>query len=111
MLLILKRVNGLKTSYGDTLDKLLDSFDQKYHFLETFHPKPQKLFSKTKTLNAKTKVVPVLTLRSSNSLKTSYGDTFDKLLDFLAQKYHFQETFDTKTQKLLSKTKTLVQKP
>ena len=109
--LTLRSSNSLKTSYGDTFDKLLDFFDEKYHFLETFHPKTQKLVSKTKTLNAKTKVVPVLTLRSSNSLKTSYGDTFDKLLDFLEQKYHFQETFDTKTQKLVSKTKTLVQKP
>ena len=103
--LTLRSSNSLKTSYGDTFDKLLDFFDEKYHFLETFHPKPQKLFSKTKTLNAKTKVVPVLTLRSSNSLKTSYGDTFDKLLDFLEQKYHFQETFDTKTQKLVQRQK------
>ena len=104
-LLIIDRENGLKTSYGDTFDKLLDFFDEKYHFLETFHPKTQKLVSKTKTLNAKTKVVPVLTLRSSNSLKTSYGDTFDTPLDFLEQKYHFQETFDTKTQKLVQRQK------
>ena len=103
--LTLRSSNSLKTSYGDTFDKLLDFFDEKYHFLETFLPKPQKLVSKTKTLNAKTKVVPVLTLRSSNSLKTSYGDTFDKLLDFLEQKYHFQETFDTKTQKLVQRQK------
>ena len=89
----------------------MDFFDEKYHFLETFHPKTQKLVSKTKTLNAKTKVVPVLTLRSSNSLKTSYGDTFNKLLDFFDEKYHFLETFDTKTQKLVSKTKTLNRKP
>ena len=103
--LTLRSSNSLKTSYGDTFDKLLDFFDEKYHFLETFHPKPQKLFSKTKTLNAKTKVVPVLTLRSSNSLKTKYGDTLDKPLEFLEQKYHFQETFDTKTQKLVQRQK------
>ena len=55
--------------------------------------------------------MPLLNLTSANTLKTSYGDTFEKLLDFLDQKYHFQETFDTKTQKLVSKTKTLIQKP
>ena len=55
--------------------------------------------------------MPLLILKRVNGLKTSYGDTFDKLLDFLEQKYHFQETFDTKTQKLVSKTKTQVQKP
>ena len=43
--------------------------------------------------------MPLLTIKSANRLKTSYGDTFEKLLDFLDQKYHFQETFDTKTQK------------
>ena len=55
--------------------------------------------------------MPLLTIKSANRLKTSYGDTFEKLLDFLDQKYHFQETFDTKTQKLVSKTKTLIPKP
>ena len=104
-LLTLKSANRLKTNYGDTFEKLLDFLDQKYHFQETFDTKTQKLVSKTKTLNAKTKVVPVLTLRSSNSLKTSYGDTLDKPLEFLEQKYHFQETFDTKTQKLVQRQK------
>ena len=64
-----------------------------------------------KTLNPKTKVVPLLILKRANGLKTSYGDTFDKLLDFFDEKYHFLETFDTKTQKLVSKTKTLNRKP
>ena len=36
-----------------------------------------------------------------NVLKTSYGDTFDKVLDFFDQKYHFLETFDTKSRKLV----------
>ena len=56
-------------------------------------------------------LVPLLTLKRANGLKTSYGDTFDKLLDFLDENYHFLETFDTKTQKLVSKTKTLNRKP
>ena len=47
--------------------------------------------------------MPLLTIKSANRLKTSYGDTFEKLLEFLDQKYHFQETFDTKTQKLVLK--------
>ena len=41
----------------------------------------------------------LLTLKSANGLKTIYIDTFDKVLDLLDQKYHFQETFDNKTQK------------
>ena len=53
-LLILKRANGLKTRYGDTFDKLLDSFDQKYHFLETFETKTQKTGFKDKNPNPKT---------------------------------------------------------
>ena len=42
----------------------------------------------------------------------SYGNTFDKVLDLLDQKYHFLDTFDTKTQKLVKKTnpKPLTQK-
>ena len=34
ILLGLKRPNGLKTSYDDTFDKILDFFDQNYHFLD-----------------------------------------------------------------------------
>ena len=45
--------------------------------------------------------MPLLTLKRANELKTSYGDTFDKVLDLFEQKYHFLETFDTKTQKLV----------
>ena len=55
--------------------------------------------------------MPLLIIDRENGLKTSYGDTFDKVLDFFDQKYHFLETFDTKTQKLVSKTKTLNRKP
>ena len=88
-LLTLKTANELKKSYGDTFDKVLDFFEQKSHFLETFDT------------NAKTKLVPLLTLKRANGLKKSYGDTFDKVFDFFEQKYHFLETFDTKTQKLV----------
>ena len=49
----LKRANGIKMSYGETLDKLLVFFDQKYHFLETFDTITQKLVKRTKTLNPK----------------------------------------------------------
>ena len=42
LLLTLKRENGLKKSYDDTFDKVLDLFDQKYHFLETFDTKSRK---------------------------------------------------------------------
>ena len=45
----------------------------------------------------KKKVVPLLTLKLANGLKTSYGDTFDKLFVFFGQKYHFLEILDTKT--------------
>ena len=38
-------------------------------------------------------------LTSGNGLKTSYGDTFDKLFMFFGQKYNFLEIHDTKTQK------------
>ena len=102
-LLTPKSANELKTSYGDTIDKLLDFFDQKYHFLETFDTKTQKYGlkdknPKPKTLKAKTKIVRILTPKRVNWLKTSYGDTFDKVLDSFDQKLHFLETFDTKTQ-------------
>ena len=41
-LVTLKRANGLKTSYGETLDNLLVFFDQKYHFHENLDTKTQK---------------------------------------------------------------------
>ena len=41
-LLTLKLANGLKPSYGVTLDKLLVFFDQKYHFLENLDTNLQK---------------------------------------------------------------------
>ena len=47
----------------------------------------------------KNKTVPLLTLKRANALKTSYGETFDKILVCFDQKYHFLENFDTKTQK------------
>ena len=34
---------GLKTIYIDTFDTVLDLFDEKYQFLETFDTKTQKL--------------------------------------------------------------------
>ena len=91
----LKRANGIKTSYGETLDKLLVFFDQKYHFLENLDTTTQK----TRLKWSKTKLVPLLTLKRANGLKTSYGETFDKLLVFNDQKYHFLDNLDTKTQK------------
>ena len=33
--------------------------------------------------------MPLLTLKSANGLKTSYGEIFDKFLVFFDQKYHF----------------------
>ena len=45
--------------------------------------------------------MPILTLKRTNEFKTSYDNTFDKVLDLFDQKYHFLETFDTKTQKLI----------
>ena len=53
----------------------------------------------------------ILTLKSANGLKTIYIDTFDKVLDLADQKYHFLETFDTITQKLVKRTKTVNPKP
>ena len=49
--------------------------------------------------------MPLLTLKRANGLKKNYGDTFDKVLDFFEQKYHFLETFDHKTQKNVLKDK------
>ena len=40
-----------------------------------------------------------INLNSANGIKTSYGETLDKLLVFFDQKYHFLENLDTKTQK------------
>ena len=48
---------------------------------------------------SKKKLVPLLTLKRANGLKTSYGDIFDKVLDLFDPKYHFLVTYDTKTQK------------
>ena len=45
----------------------------------------------------------LLVLKRSIGLKTSYGDSFVKLLVFLDQKYHTIENNVTKTQKLDSK--------
>ena len=46
----------------------------------------------------KNNTVQLLILKSVNGLKTSYGETFDKLLVFFDQKYHFIDNLDTKTQ-------------
>ena len=54
--------------------------------------------------------MPLLTLKTANELKKSYGDTFDKVLDFFEQKYHFLETFDTNAKTGL-KDKKLIPKP
>ena len=43
--------------------------------------------------------MPLLTLKRANELKTSYGATFDKVLNLFDPKFHFLETYDTKTQK------------
>ena len=94
-LLTLIRANLLKTSYGETLHKILVFFDQKYHFLENLDTKTQKrdyiFFKKI--------LVLFLTLKHANGLKTSYGEIIDKLLIFFDQKYHFLEIPDSKTQK------------
>ena len=39
--------------------------------------------------------MPLLTQKRANEFKTSYDNTFDKVLDLFDQKYHFLETFDT----------------
>ena len=93
-LLTLKRANGLKTSYGEIFDKLLVFFDQKYHFLEILVTKTQQRDS-----NCQKILVPLLTLKRVNGLKTSDGEIFDKLLVFFDQNHHFLEIVDTKTQK------------
>ena len=56
--------------------------------------------------------MPLLTLQSANGLKTIYIDIFDTVLDLFDKKYHFLDTFDIKTQKLVKKTnpKPLTQK-
>ena len=95
LFLTLKHANGLITSYRETYEKLFVFFDQKYHFLENLDTKTQKPNLKW----SKTKLVPLLTLKRANGLKTSYGETLDKLLVFFDQKYHFLENLDTKTQK------------
>ena len=43
LLVVLKSAIGLKTSYGDAFGKLLVFVAQKYHTLETFVTKTQKL--------------------------------------------------------------------
>ena len=48
----------------------------------------------------------LLSLNIANELKTSYGDTFDKVLDLFDQKYHFLETFDTNAKTSLKDKKT-----
>ena len=50
--------------------------------------------------------MPLLTLKRANGLKKSYGDTFDKVLDFFEQKSHFLETFDTNAKTGLKDKKT-----
>ena len=94
MFFTLKHSNGLKTSYGEIIDKLLVFFDQKYNFLEILDTN-----KKTRLKFIKKIFVLFLTLKRANGLKTSYGDIFDKVLVFFDQKYHFLEILDTKTQK------------
>ena len=48
---------------------------------------------------SKMKLVPLLTLKRANGLKTSYIGILDKLLVFYDQRYHFLENLDSKTQK------------
>ena len=93
LFLTLKRANGLKTSYGEIIEKLLVFFDQKYHFLEILALKHNNGIKIVKKI-----LVPLLTLKRANGLKTSYGEIFDKLLVFFDQKYHFFEILVTKTQ-------------
>ena len=91
LFLTLKRANGLKTSYGEIIDKLLVFFDQEYHFLEILDTKTQKRYK-----NLLKKILLLfLTLNRANWLKTSYGEIIDKLLVFFYQKYHFLEILDT----------------
>ena len=95
LFLTLKRANGLKTSYGEIIDKLLLFFDQKYHLLEILDTKTQKRYWNP----LKKILVLFLTLKRANWLKTSYGEIIDKLLLFFYQKYHLLEILDNKTKK------------
>ena len=54
---------------------------------------------RTRLKSSKKKLVPLLTLKRANGLKTSYGEIFDKLLVFFDQMYHFPGIHDTKKQK------------
>ena len=92
--LTLKRTNGLKTTYGEIIDKLLVFFYQKYHFLEILDTN-----KKTKLKFIKKILVLFLTVKRANGLKTSYDEIFDKLFVFFDEKYHFIENLDTTTQK------------
>ena len=94
-LLTLKSANGLKTIYIDTFDKVLDLLDQKYHFLETFDNKTQKMVYKTKTLNPnrKKKTCAAFNTKKANLLKTSYDGLFDKVLDFCCTKVPLSRDF------------------
>ena len=78
LFLTLKRANELNTSYGEIIDKLLDFFYQKNHFLEILDTKTQK-----RDKQSQKKIhVPLLSLKRANGLKTSYGEIFDKLMVF-----------------------------
>ena len=94
-LLALRHANGLKTSYGDTFDKRFVFFWPKVPFswdlLTLKHKKQIKSVKKNTCVAFNPKM--------RKWLKTSYGDTFDKLFVFFSQKCHFLEIHDTKTQK------------
>ena len=92
-LLTLNGANALKTSYGEIFDKILVFLTKSTDFLRFFilkHKKEIKTVKKT--------LVPLLTLKGANELKTSYGEIFDKLLVFFDQNDHFLEILDTKAQ-------------
>ena len=93
-LLTLKRANGFKRSYGETFDKLLVFFDQKYHFLKNLDTRKNQI----KMVKNKPSAA-FITLKRANELKTRYGERLDKLLVFFDQKYHFLENLDSETQK------------
>ena len=80
-LLTLKHAYGLKTSYGEIFGRLFVFFDQKYHFLQILDTKTQKT-----TLKLSKKLVPLLTLKRANGLKTGYSEIFGKLFVFFDQK-------------------------
>ena len=94
-LLTLKGANGLKMSYGEIFDKLLVFLTKSTTFLRflTLKHKKEIKIVKKKTL------VPLLTLKGANELKTSYGEIFDKLLVFFDQNDHFLDILDTKAKK------------